>query len=259
MARSRDRKALYLEVASSMEAAIQSGEWTSGQRLPSLAELATYFSVSRTVVREACGVLVGAGLLELRHGDGTYVRELPLDAVIRPMHAALLLNPADLRDLLEVDAWIEQGIAVAAAARRREEQCRAMAQALLEMESALGQAEAVWEAERRFHGLLAEASGNRTAENLLRVMYHPLSSLLVYVGEDAGFQAEAVSLHRGLLDSVIRMDGDAAARHASLYRGAIRERALALRERPIRPGEGRVAPHAAADGGQADREETSGK
>lgn len=225
--------------------------------MPSLAALAAYFSVSRTVVREACGVLVGAGLLELRHGDGTYVRALPLDAVVRPMHAALLLDPADLRDLLEVDSWIEQGIAAAAAARRREEQCRAMSQALLEMESAVGQAEAVWEAERRFHALLAEASGNRTAENLLRVLYHPMSGLLVYVGEDIGFQREAVSLHRGMLDSVIRMDGDAAARHVALYRGAIRERALAMRERPIRQESGRGARRAAPDVGQAGKGEAS--
>lgn len=226
-------RVLYLEIAGKLEAAIMSGEWKPGDRLPPLADLATHFSVSRAVIREACSVLVGSGILELKHGDGTYVRALPMDTVLRPLHAALLLGASNLRDLLETGQWIEEGIAAAAARRRTESHSQRLARALLLMESALGESAAVWAAEREFHAILAEASGNRMGENLLRILYHSLSSVLELVGKDRELQETAVMLHRALLDSVLRMDEAAAMRQIALYRSTLRNRVYALRDLPL--------------------------
>lgn len=55
---------------------IISGGLAPGQRLPAEAELSVDLGVSRSSLREAVRVLVTAGVLDVRRGDGTYVTSL---------------------------------------------------------------------------------------------------------------------------------------------------------------------------------------
>jgi GntR family transcriptional regulator len=55
--------------------AIASGTYSPGSQLPTEAELGELLGVSRTVVREALRALEDDGLIDRRHGVGTFVRE----------------------------------------------------------------------------------------------------------------------------------------------------------------------------------------
>ncbi|MCI0182514.1 MAG: GntR family transcriptional regulator [Acidibacillus sp.] len=224
---------LYLDIAQQLETSIMRGEWTPGQKLPPLSHLATRFGVSKAVIREACSVMVGAGLLELRHGDGTYVKTLTLDSVLRPVHAALLLAQSDLRALLEVGLWLEQGIAASAAMKRSERDCEALAESLFYMESGRGNMELVVEGERMFHMGMVDAAGNAMASNLLRILYHPLSSILLLLGKNEPIQDIMISTHRALYGSILNMDAQAAARQIEIYRRTLQDRASQLRDVPV--------------------------
>ncbi len=226
-------KVLYREVAEQLEAAIMRGKWTSGQKLPPLSHLATRFGVSKAVIREACSMMVGAGLLELRHGDGTYVKMLTLDTVLRPIHAALLLGQSDLRALLEMGLWLEQGIAAATAVRRSDHDCAYLAESLFYMESGRGNMELVVEGERMFHMGMVDASGNAMASNVLRILYHPLSSVLLLLGKDTQLQDVMIETHRALYGSILNMDSQAAARQIEMYRRTLQDRAAQLRDIPV--------------------------
>lgn len=223
-------RVLYREIAEQIETAIMRGEWASGQKLPSLAELARHFSVSKAVMREACSLLMGAGLLEIRHGDGIYVQQLSLDTILRPLQAALLLGQSDLRALLEVGLWMERGIAASAAKRRTEEDCAKLIQALFHMDSGKGNMEIVLEGERMFHVALADAAENAMASNLLRVLYHPLSSVMSLLIADEQLEELILTVHRALYDSIAAMDGDAASRQIEIYRSALQDRVYELRK-----------------------------
>ncbi len=223
-------RVLYREIAEQIETAIMRGEWASGQKLPSLAELARHFSVSKAVMREACSLLMGAGLLEIRHGDGIYVQQLSLDTILRPLQAALLLGQSDLRALLEVGLWMERGIAASAAKRRTEEDCAKLIQALFHMDSGKGNMEIVLEGERMFHVTLADAAENAMASNLLRVLYHPLSSVMSLLIADEQLEELILTVHRALYDSIAAMDGDAASRQIEIYRSALQDRVYELRK-----------------------------
>ncbi len=224
-------KVLYRDIADKIETAIMRGEWASGQKLPPLAELARHFSVSKAVMREACSLLVGAGLLEIRHGDGVYVQQLTLDTILRPLQAALLLGQSDLRALLEVGLWMERGIAVAAAKRRTEEDCAKLVEALFHMDSGRGNIDIVLEGERMFHVALADAAENAMASNLLRILYHPLSSVMALLIADAQLEELILTVHRALYDSIEGMDGEAASRQIELYRSALQDRVYDLRKK----------------------------
>ena len=209
------------------------GEWTPGQRLPPLSELAAHFRISRTVIRESCSMLVGSGLLELRHGDGTYVREFNEEAIRRPLHAAVLMASSDARALLETGLWLERGTAEAAAGKRTDADLANLAAALFALEEGGGGLDAFLRGEEQFHIALADASGNQAAANLLRVLYQPLAGVLRWLAQDEALLRLAVPLHRALYDSVAKMDAAAAERQLSLYRTLLLDRVSALRRAPL--------------------------
>jgi GntR family transcriptional regulator, transcriptional repressor for pyruvate dehydrogenase complex len=69
------RKAtLVSTVSDDLRREISEGRWPIGSRLPAETVLADSLGVSRSTLREAIRVLQSQGLLEARHGDGTFVR-----------------------------------------------------------------------------------------------------------------------------------------------------------------------------------------
>lgn len=70
--------AMWRQVAEIVEAGIASGEWPSGSRLPTEAELALRFVVNRHTVRQALRDLAERGLVRALQGSGTYVERAPL-------------------------------------------------------------------------------------------------------------------------------------------------------------------------------------
>jgi DNA-binding FadR family transcriptional regulator len=68
------RQPLADEVTAKLREMIHSGEWTLNQRIPSEPELMQGLGISRGTLREAIKALAHSGMLEVRRGDGTYVR-----------------------------------------------------------------------------------------------------------------------------------------------------------------------------------------
>jgi len=83
--------------------------------------------------------------------------------------------------------------------------------------------------EYEFHMGMAAATANQIAENLLRILYHPLSGVLRVIGLDGALREEVVSLHRALYDSIACMDAVSAQRQVALYRQLLQERAYLLK------------------------------
>ncbi|SDP26259.1 transcriptional regulator, GntR family [Arthrobacter sp. ok909] len=71
---SSHRPPLAEEITAKLRALIHSGEWPLQQRIPAEPELMAAFGVSRGTLREAIKALAHSGMLEVRRGDGTYVR-----------------------------------------------------------------------------------------------------------------------------------------------------------------------------------------
>ncbi|MFF9898644.1 GntR family transcriptional regulator [Streptomyces longispororuber] len=66
--------ALYQQVAAAIREAILSGEFAPDSLLPSEAQLMTRYQVSRPTVRNAIAALRAEGLIDVRHGKGSFVR-----------------------------------------------------------------------------------------------------------------------------------------------------------------------------------------
>ena len=70
----RDRPVpLYYQLELQLRDRVESGQWKAGDRLPTEAELAAQFGVSRITVRQALDRLEDDGLISRQRGRGTFV------------------------------------------------------------------------------------------------------------------------------------------------------------------------------------------
>ena len=67
-----DRQPKYLRIHANLRERISSGRWLPGSALPSQRELADEFGVSIMTLRQALQLLTDEGLIETRHGSGTF-------------------------------------------------------------------------------------------------------------------------------------------------------------------------------------------
>jgi DNA-binding FadR family transcriptional regulator len=141
-------------------AEIRQGKLRPGDKLPTEAQAVGRFNVSRTVVREALSRLQAAGLVESRHGVGTFVSLSRREAGLRA-DAAEIATVVDLLAMLELRIGVESEAAAIAARRRTPAQLEAMRAALDEFETHLASDGDTAIADYRFHSLIAEATDNR--------------------------------------------------------------------------------------------------
>lgn len=74
------RLPLHARLRDVLVARIESGEWTPSRALPAETNLAGHYGVALGTMRRVLGELVEHGLLERRHGAGTFVRRAKLDS-----------------------------------------------------------------------------------------------------------------------------------------------------------------------------------
>ncbi|OEH92366.1 FadR/GntR family transcriptional regulator [Bacillus solimangrovi] len=172
--RIRTRK-IYEEVAEALLETIKSGELKPGDKLESVQQLAENFQVGRSAIREALSALRAMGLVEMRQGEGTYVRQFDSEMLTLPIHAAVLMKKQDIENLLEVRKILEVGAVEVACERRTEQDLQAMRSALEEMARAGKNEELGEKADLAFHIAIAKASRN----DLLTSLMNNVSEMMV--------------------------------------------------------------------------------
>lgn len=200
------------------------GELAPGQSLPSEADLAERYSVSRLTIREAVKLLAGRGLLELSRGRRAMVREPDGSAFTDFLTSIVRTDPKGLFDLVEVRLSLEVQSATLAAKRANRAGIIAIENALQGMRDAIGDspdfADGTAEANFHsydfgFHEAVALASGNRVLGYLFEAMAVPLREGF-YISQrghaDRGHTPQdTVAAHQRILDCIREGNGRAAA------------------------------------------------
>lgn len=113
--------AIAQDISYRLERLILDGGLAPGQKMPSERQLATRLSVSRAIVREALHELQGRGVIETKHGKGSFVAQIVPGADEDDDNGPLLHmfngHPRTLYDLLEVREQLEGQAAYLAAKR----------------------------------------------------------------------------------------------------------------------------------------------
>lgn len=201
------------------------GQLAPGSSLPSEADLASRYDVSRLTVREAVKMLAGRGLLELARGRRAVVREPDGSAFGDFLNSMIQYDPKGLFDLIEVRGSLEvQSVTLAARRASRaglaaiENTVQAMTEAARDMKTGndFEAAEQRYhEADVGFHEALALASGNRVLTYLFEAMASPLQESFVMTRrghELRGHTPErTIEAHRTILQFVREGNARAAA------------------------------------------------
>lgn len=170
------RRKLVDEVLDQMQTLIRSGRYKSGDKLPPEPELMKLLAVGRSTVREAVKVLTHAGLLEVRQGDGTYIRasSAGLAAVSQT------LTPKNYAHILEARRILEIEVTGLAALRRTKADLEAMRCFLDQRNEALekGRYAEYVEADISFHIAVAQAGKNEVLLEMYKVVAESLKEML---------------------------------------------------------------------------------
>lgn len=166
-ARGRRPRGLVPEIVSALEADIRDGRLQIGDKLPTESELVNRFDVSRTVVREAISRLQASGLVETRHGIGTFVREQQTPTPTFRIAPEDFATAADVVSLLELRISLESEAASLAAQRRDDASLAAMAAALAAFDAAIRAESDAVPSDFQFHMEVARATGNRHFADLM--------------------------------------------------------------------------------------------
>jgi DNA-binding FadR family transcriptional regulator len=161
---------LYEQIAEQIEDFIRANRLGPGDRLPPERELAEQFGVSRPSIREAMIALETAGLIEVRTGDGTFVRR------VVPRGMPLLSwghsdpGPGALEQF-QARKIVEPELAALAAPRITAEEIAVLRAAVEEGAQRFAQGLAADEADYTFHVRLAESSGNLILAGVVRHLW----------------------------------------------------------------------------------------
>jgi GntR family transcriptional repressor for pyruvate dehydrogenase complex len=184
-------KRIYEEIIEQIRLLVTEGHLQPGDRLPSERELSVQLNVSRASVREALSALEMMGLLEIRSGEGTFIKKINIDSVVTPLTWVLSMEKDTVLELLEVRKMIE-GQAVALAARRATpENLRELEEALRLMYEDLQTNQLGETSDHRFHYAIAKASKNKILLRLMNAISDTMQQTLkasrirLYEGADA--------------------------------------------------------------------------
>ena len=164
--RPRRPRGLVMEIVNRLGDNIRASGIRPGAKLPTEAEIMAHFDVSRTVVREALSKLQAAGLVETRHGIGTFVRQRDLSGNFR-ISAQDFATVADVIAVLELRISLETEAAGLAAQRRTSAHLDAMQAALRAFQSSIEQDSDAVPPDFQFHMEVARATGNRHFTDLM--------------------------------------------------------------------------------------------
>lgn len=164
--RTRRPRGLVSEIVDALAASIRDGQLKPGDKLPTEAEIMARFDVSRTVVRESLSKLQASGLVETRHGIGTFVIE-NVNAGNFRIAPADFATVADVISVLELRISLETEAAGLAAQRRTADNLAAMEAALATFQASIQEDSDAVPSDFQFHMEVARATGNRHFADLM--------------------------------------------------------------------------------------------
>jgi GntR family transcriptional repressor for pyruvate dehydrogenase complex len=166
-----DQKSVVQAIQEQIRSLIREGRLAPGSKLPSEKDLMEQLSVSRPTLREALHMMVGEGLLEVRPGRGTFVREPTSAAAIQTEVVSLLLASEDIEEIQEVRKILEPEVAARVAQRATDEDFDDLATILEEMAAAVDAGASPFETAWAFHRRLPQAAGNAAMAKIVDIIY----------------------------------------------------------------------------------------
>ncbi|GAA0679933.1 transcriptional regulator GlcC [Marinobacterium maritimum] len=182
------------------------GTLAPDRKMPSERQLSARLGVSRSIVREALHELHGRGMIETRHGKGSFVTcALPMLEENSPLMQAFSDHSRTLYDLFEVREQLEGQAAALAAERATEMDQIRITRAFEAMETADPLSNA--DLDHAFHSAIVEASHNPILVHILsslkELMLGSVQASVMNLNHREAFKQQIDKHHRQIYHAVI--------------------------------------------------------
>ncbi|HEX5498062.1 MAG TPA: FadR/GntR family transcriptional regulator [Thermomicrobiales bacterium] len=222
------REALHLAIQDRLKRFIIERGYQSGDPLPAEAELAHLLGISRPSLREAMKALQTLGVVDIRHGSGTYVGRFTLtplmDSLAFSIRIDLGRNIRTVRELLEIREILERELVARAAGIVTADQIVALSAIVDRMAERGARGEMFTEEDRAFHEILYQPLGNPMVVQLL----HAFWQVFFAVRDDLpGMQADLAATaegHRAIVAALAQRDRAAASAAMTAHFDGIQRR-----------------------------------
>jgi GntR family transcriptional repressor for pyruvate dehydrogenase complex len=203
---------VHEEIADRIRQLILAGSMPQGRPLPSERVLAERLGVSRGSVRDALRSLEILGLLDVRHGQGTFPRELSVDRLVTPL-ASVLAYQRDLQsELMDVRRMFEPAVARVAATRVTDADVAILQRVLDKQRRKLAAGQSTIAEDTAFHAAIARATHNRVAVRLMETLNDLLMESRKLTLRQKGRPQRSFEGHEAILTAMRHRDPDAAER-----------------------------------------------
>ncbi|MDT7782125.1 MAG: GntR family transcriptional regulator, transcriptional repressor for pyruvate dehydrogenase complex [Pseudonocardiales bacterium] len=199
---------LYEQVLERLRAHVAEAGLKAGDKLPAERELAASLGVSRASVKQAIVVLEVQGLVEARHGGGTYLVRDTLD--VEPVEQ-LVERRKRLPEVLEAREALETKLAELAAERRTEAELDAIRESLDFMhEEIVGGGFGV-EGDRRFHAAVTAAAHSSLLADFMKAIAGQITESRTESLRQPGRPHRSLAQHTAIYEAIAAGDPKKAA------------------------------------------------
>jgi DNA-binding FadR family transcriptional regulator len=185
-----------------------------GDPIPTETTLAREFGISRTPLREALKALAMAGVVETRHGLGTYVGRASLAPLIDGMAFNLLQNigrdTRTLREMLQLRETLEVALVHQVTGLHTREQLARLAECVARMEADGARGARNAQVDLAFHDALYEPLDNHVVTLILHAFWDVKEAVILQLPDVPSLAAANAHWHRAILEAVRRDDADGA-------------------------------------------------
>lgn len=170
-----------------------------GDKLPNEIELSEELNISRTTLREAIRILVTNGMLEIKRGKGTYVKE---DIDVDNIESLSFLTEAKInaKDLYEIRLIFEPEAAYYATIRANETELKRIIDYGKQIEEKIKLGEDRTAIEHMFHNAIIKATRNEFMEKLMPVIYQGIDKGVILSKEKELAIKDTINDHRLIMD-----------------------------------------------------------
>src|ERR1700674_1442049 len=197
--RPRERSRLSEEVGERLAEFVSESRMATGDQFPAERELAHSLGVSRTSVRQAFVVLQALGFVDIRHGEGAFLRRT---RGFGESLTKLLERRRRLPDVLEAREALEVKLAELAAARRSADDLASMRAAITKMDDEIHTGGLGTEGDAEFHRAIALAARNEVLLHLIDAMAEVIHESRVESLSEPGRPPRSLEAHRDIMAGI---------------------------------------------------------
>jgi GntR family transcriptional repressor for pyruvate dehydrogenase complex len=193
------RPRLYERVLSQLQEYAHTAGLKAGDRLPPERELAERLGISRASVKQAIVVLEVQGLVDVRHGGGTYLLR---DHLIAEPVETLVERRRRLPDVLDAREAVETKLAQLAALRRTDADLAEIDAALEQMAEQVAAGELGEDGDRRFHAAVTAAARSGLLAEFMREIAPQIAESRHESLQQPGRPERSLGQHRRIAEAI---------------------------------------------------------